>query len=300
VGLLLSAVPAWSAEGDQYYPSDTKVVLSINVKQILGSALLKKDLPKIKDGLKNNGEVQATLNNLGFDPFNDLDSLVVCAGGVTDPDKVVALIKGKFNAEKFQALAMELAKKMGNQLKVHKEGDNTVYEAEVPNVPQPVFLGLVDGSTIVVGAKKGGITDAFDIKAGKKKGGLKKEVVDLLEKANAKQSISFVALGSALGNDVPFGDKITNISGGITIADDIQTEISIFTKDADSAKGLKSLLEDGLNQGKALFGLVAQQQKELAPLTELLDVLKVGDKDTTVFIKGQVTKEALEKLEKMK
>jgi hypothetical protein len=297
VGLLVSFAPTMAAE-EQYYPSDTQFVLIVNVKQILGSPLVKKDLPKIKDHLKNAGDVQTTLTNLGFDPFTDLDSLVVCAVGASDPEKGVVLIKGKFNTEKFQALGQDLAKKLGNQLKVHKEGSNTIYEADVPNVPQPIFLGLVDGSTIVAGAKKGSVTDAFEIKAGKKNSGLKKEVTGLLEKAKASQSISFVALGSALPNEVPLAEQIISITGGITLGEDIQTEVDINTKDADGAKKLKAEVENGLNTAKGILPLLTQDNKQLAPLTELLDVLKISDKDKSVTIKGTVTKDAIEKINK--
>src|SRR5262249_56593386 len=107
-----------------------------------------------------------------------------------------------------------------------------------------------------------------------------------------------IALGGALGGGIPFGDKVEHINGGVTLGDDIQTEFVITTKDADSAKGIAELLRQGLEQGKQFVALFAQQQKELAPLAEIMYVLKVNTKDNTVSIKGQVTKETVDKLKK--
>lgn len=298
VGLIASAVPVGAAEGDKYLPSGTQLVVTLNVKQMLDSSLVKKDLDKIQQALKGAGEAQQVMTALGFDPLKDLDSIVVAAVGADDQEKVMLLARGKFDTAKFKAKAEEVAKNMGDVLKIHKVGDNTLYEANVPNQPKPMFACLVDGQTIVASPQKDSVTDALDIKAGKKKAMVKKELQALLDKTSSGQSLSVAVLGDALGGNVPFGDKVEHIKGGITLGDEIQTEFVIVTKDADSAKAISELLKMGLDQGKNFVSLFAMQQKELAPLAEMIDVLKVTDKDATVTLKGTVTKEALEKLKK--
>jgi hypothetical protein len=301
LGLLVVAGPARAAEDAQYFPADTQAVITLNVKQILSSPLVKKDQDKIKAGLQSIGEAQTVLESLGFNPLTDLDTVTVSLVGASDQEKVTLLVRGKFNLDKFKAKAKEVAKDMPDVLKIHQAGTNSIYEVNAPGQQRPIFLGLMDATTIVGAPTKEQIAEAFDIQSGKKKVALKKELVGLLKKAETtKQSLTLVGLGSALGNEVPYGDKIDYISGGITLSDKLTIEINIETKDADAAKGLKTLVDEGINQGKSLVSLFAMQQKELAPLTEMLDQLKVTDKGKSVSIKGEVTKEALEKIEKAK
>lgn len=301
VGLLVAAVPVQAADSADYFPPDTQAVITINVKQILNSPLLKKDLPRIEAGLQGLGEAQEHLKALGFNPLKDLDTITLSGVGASDQEKGVVLVRGKFDVAKFKAQAAEHAKKHADDVKIHKAGENLIYEVALPNSPKPLFLGLLDDTTIVGSTEKATVEDAFAIKAGKKKVTLKKELKALMEKCDAtKMSVAVVALGSALGTEVPNGDKINFITGGITLADNIQVEIAIEAKDADAAKGIKGMIDEGLNSVKGIVSLFAQQQKELAPLAEMLEVLKVDDKDKKVTIKGEVSKEAIEKLEKMK
>jgi hypothetical protein len=298
LALATSAVRSSAAEGVQYFPSETKAVVTINVKQMLGSALFKSNQANVQARLKKGEEAQKTLEALGFDPLKDLDSIAVSGVGADDPDQVVVVVAGKFDAAKFKAKAEEVAKDKGDLVKVHKAGENTIYEAFVPNAPVPLFAGMVDGKTIVLSPRKDNVAAAFDIKAGKKKSSVSKELQGLLDKSNAKQSLSLVVLGKALPGEVPFGDKVENITGGVTIGDGIETEIAIATKDADSAKQLAELIKGFQDQGKNALQSLAMVQKELAPLAEIVDSLKVSDKGAIVTLKGQVTKEALQKLQK--
>jgi hypothetical protein len=291
-------VPAYAAEGENYLPGETQAVLTVDVKQMLASPLFKKDLGKIKDALKSVGEAQQTLDALGFDPLKDLDTLVIGGVGANEPEKVLIQVNGRFDPKKFAELAEKVAKDQGDILKLHKDGDRTIYEVTVQGQPRPFFAGVVDAKTIVLASQKHGVVDAFEIKGGKKKVALKDELTSLMNKSAGKRTISVVALGTALGGDVPFGDKVNHIDGGITIGDDIQTQFDIVTKDVDSAKGIAELLKQGLEQGKNILMFVAMTQKELAPLTELVDTLKISDKGSTVILKGEISKETLDKLKK--
>jgi hypothetical protein len=233
--------------------------------------------------------------------MKDLDRITVSLVGASDQDKATVLIRGRFNVDKFKAKAKEVAKNMPDVLKIHQAGEHTIYELNAPEQQKPMYLGLMDATTIVGAPQKDLVAEAFAIQSGKKKVTLKKDLVGLLQKAKtSKQSVTLVGLGSALGNEIPYGDKIDYISGGITLADNLTVEINIETKDTDAAKGLKTLIDEGINQGKSILSLFAMQQKELAPLMEMIDQLKVSDKDKVVTIQGEVTKEALEKLDKMK
>jgi hypothetical protein len=297
VGLLGPALAVRAGEAEQYFPNDTQAVVTINIKQILDSAAVKPNLGKLQTAMKGVDGLEKTLASLGFDPMKDLDSVTVAGAGAEDPENALIIVRGKFDAAKFKAAADVEAKKEKG-LKAIKAGDYTLYEVDAQGQPQPAFVGLVDGSTIVASPRKEGVIAAFDVKAGKKKTAVKKELQALLAKNDAKHSITIAALGSALGSMVPFGDKVETIHGGINLADDIQTNIVVLTKDADSAKGLSALIGESLEQGKNIAQFLGQSNKQLAPVAELLNNLKVSEKGTTVTLKGEVSKETIEKLKK--
>jgi hypothetical protein len=297
-GLMASVCPLVPAQepqtGSKYFPSNTQAVITINFRQMLESPLVKPDLPKLQEQIKANAEAQRWLGGLGFDPLKDFDSVTVAMAGVEDQDQAVIVARGKFDTAKFKAKAEEFAKEQKDAIKVHQAGGNTIYETNFPQQQKPMFVAMIDNTTVVAAIKQSDVAAALDVKAGKKQNEVKKELQGLLAKSNPKQSFSVVMLGNALSG-VPFGDQVENISGGITIGDDIRTDFVIATKDAAAAKALAEQIQQGLETAKQLLPSLAPQAKEAV---EVLDVLKVDAKDTTVTIKGDVTKEMLEKLKK--
>src|SRR5579859_3875269 len=62
-----------AADVDTYLPADTESYLSINIRQILDSPLVKKAaLGQLREALKSEDQVNDVLKDLGFDPFKDL------------------------------------------------------------------------------------------------------------------------------------------------------------------------------------------------------------------------------------
>src|SRR5262249_47295568 len=98
------AAPARAADLDPYLPADTEVVVTVNVRQLLGSELLKKlGLDKAKEALKDLDQVKTVLDELGFDPFKDLDRLTVAGPGGTEQDRGLIIARGRFDPDKFKA-----------------------------------------------------------------------------------------------------------------------------------------------------------------------------------------------------
>jgi hypothetical protein len=293
VALFAVALPVRAAEVEKYFPDDAEAVLTLNIKQILESPLLKSGLEAAKRGIQDDAEAQKTLKDLGFDPFKDLEQVAVAMPG-GQPDRALLLVQGRFDVAKFEAKAEEAGK---GEVKVHNIGDRKVFESKVP-VPnlgdQSLFICLLDPTTIAVSGTKEGVVDALDKKAGKKKTMLKKELQDLLAKADPKQSLSVVMLGTAAGlADV--SDKVQHVTGGVTLVNDVNANFVVAAKNADAAKEVENAIKEGLGQLKTIVTFMAANQKELAPLADLFGVIKVTSEGSTVTIKGQVTKEAIEK-----
>jgi len=62
-----------------------------------------------RDALKASNEVQTILDDLGFDPFKDLDKMDSAGPGGSDNDKGLIIIHGRFNLDKFKTKGEEAA-----------------------------------------------------------------------------------------------------------------------------------------------------------------------------------------------
>lgn len=289
-GLLVAvAAPVWAADYEKFVPDDTEAVVMVNVKQVLASPMLKDALGALKS-------MAATgpLKEMGFDPFTDLDHVIVAVPGGGNVDRAVVLVQGKFNVAKFEAAAEAAGKA---DLKVHKVGTSKVYETKVP-VPQVgeqgVFVSFLDGTTIAVANSKESITETIDRKNGTKKGAVKKDMKDLLGKMDGKLSLAVAVLGTVAGQ-AEVSDRINNITGGISLVNDIKLDFVIATKNADAAKELEGLITMGIDQAKQILPIVAANQKQLTPIVDLIGAIKVTAAGTNVTIKAQLSKEDIEK-----
>src|SRR5262249_46281616 len=148
---------------------------------ILDSPLVKKHfLEHIRGAIKSNDEAANVLESLGFDPLKDLSSITLALSVIGNDAKFLIVAHGHFDRTKFEAKAEQVAKNMGDVLKVHKEGDRKVYEVKMENgADKPAFVGVVDQSTIVASSEKQAVLDAFAKSGGATKSTPKPEIRDL-------------------------------------------------------------------------------------------------------------------------
>src|SRR5262249_34909496 len=123
---------------------------------------------------------------------------------------------------------------------------------------------------------------------------LKKEMKDLLGKMDTKLSLGIAVLGTVAGQ-AEVSDRINSITGGISLVNDVKADFVIAAKNADTAKELEQLISMGLDQAKQILPIVAANQKQLMPLVDLIGVIKVAAEGSNVTIKGQLSKEDIEK-----
>ena len=304
LALVAMAIPARAADLNKFLPDDAEIVMVLNVQQILQSPLVQKHgAAHIKQLMLSDETVKKTLDALGFDPLKDLTRITFAASAVNPDAKGSVIAEGNFDVAKFEAKAADLAKEKKEMLSIITEGDHKLLQIKNPGDDKPAYVVMVDKSTIVFSMDKAYLLESFDRASGKKKPALKKEITSLIEKANQAQSMWLVAPGSLFVKSPLAEDeknkkileKIENISVGFTVAEDFTMLTSIVTKTADSAKELSEQVKDGLEQMKGLLALVAGQQKELAPLVDIVGSIKVGTDSATVTLKSEVSHEMIEK-----
>jgi hypothetical protein len=308
-GVVLALVlPARAAEVDKYLPADAEFVSVVNVKQAASSAIFKKyGEEKLRALLKDNEQVAKIMEDLGFDPFKDVTSFVG-AGSSLEPDgKAYLIAHGNFDVKKIDDKAEEEAKNHGDILKIHKEGAHKIYEVNSPGDDKPLFVGLVDKGTMVGSNEKDFVLGAFEVASGKKTNTVKKELKDLIEKSDPKQTWWFVMTGTVLGKS-PLAavaqqdekakkiiEKIDSLALGITVDKDIKLSFAIGSKSAENAKELAEDLKTKLDEAKGMVALIAGQNKQLEPLVDVVNSIKVGTDGSSVTFKGEVGEELIEK-----
>jgi hypothetical protein len=305
----LSAAPARAGLLGPYLPDDSEVVLTVNVRQILDSPVVKKHgLQKAREALKDFDQAEAVLKDLGFDPFKDLERVTLASPGGTEKDRGLVIVHGNFNLDKFKSKGEEAARDYPDALKIHKvpTGAGTtsvVYEVTPPDsADTPLFVALPGKDTLLASFGKDYVVDALKKAARKAKPALKsKEMQALLEKMDEKQSLALAALGSGLtrGGGGPAAvkaqaEKVEAVGGGVTVGEDLKVEVALAAKTAEGAKELHESLDKGLKQALALLSVLTSANKDLNPALEVVKTLRVGLKGKVVTLKGTVSADVLE------
>jgi hypothetical protein len=310
LGAALTAAPVRAGDVDKYLPDDTEVVVTLNVKQITDSPLFKKNgVDAVQQLIKDNEEVNDVLKDLGFDPLTDVDRIVISSPGGDENDKGLIIIHGRFDLDKFKARGEEAAKSNSEHLKIHKrETGPVIYEVAHPKLDNNLFVALVDKKTMLVSPGKDYVIDALK-KTDAKQATLKnKDLKTQLEQTDAKQSVSVAMIGSAAAKSNVLTSifpketlaNVDAVGGGFTVDDDIQMQLVVTAKNADSAKDVNEKINDNLNDAVLALALLikAEQLKGLAPALDVVKSIKTITKDKTITVKGEVTAEQIEKLSK--
>jgi hypothetical protein len=301
VAALTLSSAARAAGPDKLLPADSEFVLTVNVKQLLGSPLVqKRGLAAAKDALKSVEEVNQVLQDLGFDPFTDLDRVTIAGPGGNEQDRGLMIARGRFDLEKFKTRADRAIQDEPEVLKARKAGGGIVYEVTPPGHETPLFVALLNKTTIVASPGKDYVVDAMKKEAGKAEGDIKdKNFRAVLARMDDKQSLAFAAVGSAfkggdLGSAGELFEKIDAVGGGLTIGDEIKLEVVLSSSSEDDAKKIKDTVNTGINSGIALLGLATGDNKELEKILDVLKTIKATAKDKTVTLKARIGAELLE------
>jgi hypothetical protein len=308
LGVTLAAAvlgaPARAADFDKYLPDQTLFVVALNVKQLLNAPLLKSDEKAYKQSL---AEATKALEGFGVDPAKDVNRVIFAAGEDMKAKNLLILVEGHFDPAKLQAKLDDLAKEPKYNLKTTKVNGATVYQGRLPQQPVPtaklpeqVFFTVLDDSHMAVAMDEGALKDALAKKSGARKADVKKQVLDLIGQMSPQQTVTLVVVPppEALAGSPVAG--LTDVTGGVTVSDGVKTEIKFATKDAEAAKTLAQLIEDGLNQAKLFIPAVAGSQpgfgpKEQAMVKEMMDSIKTTAKQDAVIVQSTISKEFIEK-----
>lgn len=296
---IVAAAPTRSAEPDRYLPRDAKFVATVNVRQFLDSAVLKKHaLPPLKASIKANAELSKLLKDLNFDPFNDVKSIVVAGPG--DPEKVLIVIRGKFDFEVIETITDAIAQN-SDSLKIVIDSTVRVYTLKSEELNG--YAAFVDPETLVLTNHRDYISQSIFLANDKKKDiKYDKGLLSMLGKADGKKAIWLVGYVPEEAKK-PLGDnpltanlarKLSTFSGGVAFSDAIQSDIQLHA-DPRTAEELRTALELARN----LVFNAARDSKDYRDLVDqLFSGTRIGKVKTGVNISTRLTGDFIDKMAK--
>jgi len=316
------ALPAQAIEPDRYLPNDTDAVVSINLRQIINSPLVKlhyKD--SLPEAFKFSPELDKLLTGSGIDPLKDIDQIIFANGeglyrltkGVENGKTVYgstggyyALLKGRFNVARVRGYADRLVKDKDPLVsKTHKAGAATIYELDLG---RPLFVAVLDGTTVALSSRLEPIVEALEKAAGKRKTAFKyKELAPALARLDGKKAAGVAVLGTAafgldagvkkVGNNVietPIKQMINEegidgVSAAVQVTDGIALEAVVAVRGSAAAKDVAKSLQLDLTD---LIDIVIRglfKYPKLGPVAEFVKAIQVEVKDArTVTIRAAI------------
>jgi hypothetical protein len=292
--LTCATVPLPAAPADPYALDSTEFLLRINVRSLFGSAIISRDLDKLRQILKAQHDFQAELEAIGFDPFTDLDTLTVVGAPSQGTDQFLVIAHGRFDFTKVIGWTRKILTERPEVLATVEEGSAKFLAFTPPGQMRPVYIGWPDSQTIVASAVSGLVARAIEVGSGKAQSSLNQPAADLLKELDDTKAVSFVALGAALKN-TPHAEVIRHAIGSLGIDEGMHLAVSVTAKGTDAAEQLAKTVTEGIAQGKKTVSLMSHRQKELAPMVSLLGAVKVTRDGDTVNILANLTPDMVAK-----
>jgi hypothetical protein len=98
---------------------------------------------------ESKAEMQAFKDACQIDPMSDVDSMVIAGGGNMDKDRMLILVKGKWDEAKIGNCAVKYGEKKGKKVTTAKDGAITTYTAEGE---QPIHVAWQGDTAILTPA----------------------------------------------------------------------------------------------------------------------------------------------------
>jgi len=295
--LTLFLPAARAADLDPFVPADSEWVLHINVKQLVDSPAAKNATERLRSGFRSGLDVLAPLHTVGLDPLKDVRSLCLAGSGLLQPDRVLWIAHGGFNAEKLRKAADEQVKKEPSAWKAHKQGEATVYEVRDKARPGPLFLVLRDDTTVLASPGKKYVLEAATGDP-KKPPKVSRPLQALVAKADARDDVWLASvtpdrvhkLLAKNSSTTGIADDVTAFTARVNAGDTLKLTFHVQTKTKEAAAEVSQLLD----AAKGFASLAAQGVDGLGPLlADLIDACKTSTAGTTATLAGQLSEDQI-------
>ena len=297
VGLALLVPSLSAAETTSYVPKDAQQVIYVNVKKMMTSKIIKKQvLPLLESVLKDSQEAQQFFKAIQLDPMKDLQEVFVTVA--EDGNKVLVVMQADLKAKKIETVLNAWAKQEPKKITVEKVGARSLYT--IVDDDKPTYASLLDEKTLAISQHKAYVTAAIQGKLGTASKGLQAA----MKTADKKQAVwlagiipdTVKAMLKANEAAAQFANKITTFSGGAKATDDLGLSLEAHVTDKQTGQALKTVLM----QLKPVLEFLAQSNEELAPaINDITKSLKINAEGKAVGVSFRLGDDALKTLIKM-
>lgn len=322
---LLFPAHAVSAELDKFLPDDTKAVVSINVRQLVKSPIMRKYALKYLHEEMKRDVVQSVLGELDLNPIQDVHRVVLASsnsqvlfeplGRMIDGKRPethdLVIVHGKFQRDKIRKKVDELAK--DNLVKIEKIAGQDVGVTAIPEhylgTNLTLYVAMPDDATFLVATGRNTMVDALEKHSGKKESKLSPELRKLIESVDGEQSLWLVAQGAVLEKDLidellrnreHKENYVADVSFGLTITKELKLNVRMDVDTVDHAKDIDKHLRPGLNLlcGVAAWASLHEKYRDLMLVSEFLKTTRVVREDKRVAVTGHLPEKEIERLDK--
>jgi len=278
-------------------PSEADFVFQVNIKKFVSNPDVKKSLMENLD--KNPEQKKAFeefIANTGFNPMENLTQIIVFTSGKVDPkapaQNAGAIMDGTFNPSRiFEAIKKD--PNAGKDVEITKIDG---FDAIVPKNKQDGFGIFLDNKTAVIGTELG-VNAVKNVKKGTNKGAIsRKDFFAVLQKLDTSASVSGAGLIPAdLKEKVKANPQAAPLAAlnffffSFNHGDNIEFN---FNGEVDKKENVETVMTS-LNGFLAMLKMLTGQAPEVG---EILNMVKLSTKDTTVQVALNVPKAKLDEI----
>jgi hypothetical protein len=310
---VLGTKGAGRAEAEKWMVDDAEVVMILNLKEMLGSAVMKKGgiklFKEMLDGTRITGprlwnprrwsskEAQEALDAIGLDPLKDLDGVLF----TFNRGELRVVVRGRFDTARIHTALEKHAKAKPDQLKLAKDGATQLYQFKDKEWLDWV-VAFVDRATLVVTPTREATVDAVK-NGGKNRARLTREMKAALDRFTGKESVATAIvvtdeMKKAIGK-VPqvaaIAPKFQTVTAAVTLTDGAELNLVGNMTDSKAADQLQKTL----NLLKAPVELLIQNNKEIQPLAGMvLAAVKISKDKESAKVDLKITREMIDKANK--
>lgn len=270
-------------------PKETGMVVGFSWQKFKGT----KFFDMIQSSMPPEGktQLQEFKDVCNIDFLNDVDSVIIAGGGNVDKDRVLVLVKGKWDEAKVSKCANDMGPKKGKKVTVTKDGAITTYAVEGES--NPVHVAWSGDTMLLTPASMQGdktyLADLLKVKSTVKDN---KPFMDILGKVDTSATFYAAILpdpgseaANGLGQATGGTEKMT--AGWLTmnLAKDLNVNGGMrFGTDAEAA-AVSKRMTDGIAQAK--------NDANVGPYLANLTVAQAG---SDVNVKLSLTEQQIDQL----
>jgi hypothetical protein len=248
-----AAVQGAAASALDNLPKETGMVVGFSWKKFKDSKIF----GMIQENIPPEGktQLQQFKDTCNIDFLNDIESVIIGGGGNVDKDRVVVLVKGKWDEAKVSKCATDMGPKQGKKVTTTKDGAITSYAVEGENTVHVAWAG--DTMILTPASMQGDKTYLADLLKVKSTVKDNKPFMDVLGKADSSATFYAALLpdpgseaATSLSQATGGTEKLTAAWLSINLGKDLNVNGGgRFATDAEAAAVVKRL-NDGIAQAK--------------------------------------------------